>query len=158
VGFRAPALVRDAGFDVNERGQVEVDACLRSLSHPEVYVAGDLATLPPAFGAPLPMGCKSAGPGGAQVAQNLVRELTGESARPMRFRAPLYCMSLGRRDAIVQLRALDGSMTGPILTGRTAAGVKEFICRGTVWALRFEQWRSRRRGFDRELAPMAAEG
>jgi NADH dehydrogenase FAD-containing subunit len=158
AGFRAPALVRNAGFDVNERGQVRVDACLRSLSHPEVYVAGDVATLPPALGASLPMGCKSAGPGGAHVAHNLVRELTGESARPMRFRAPGYCMSLGRRDAVVQLRALDGSMTGPIVTGRSAARVKEFVCKASVWALRLEQWRSQRRGLDRELSPVAAEG
>jgi NADH dehydrogenase len=158
AGFRAPALARDAGFDVNERGQVRVDACLRSLSHPDVYVAGDLAWLPPELGAPLPMGCKSAGPAGGHVAHNLVRELAGTTPRHMRFRAPAYCMSLGRRDGVLQLRGRDGSMTGPIMTGRLAAYVKELICSGAVWMLRFEHKRSQRRAVDRALAPMAAGG
>jgi NADH dehydrogenase len=156
TGFRAPQLVRDAGFAVNPRGQIKVDGCLRSLSHPEVYVAGDLAWLSPEFGAPLPMGCKSAGPGGGQVATNLARELKGEKPKPLWLRAPGYCMSLGRRDAVVQLLGREGSLAGPIVTGRVAAYIKELICKGTVWALRFEHKLSQRRGVERELEPIAA--
>jgi NADH dehydrogenase len=158
AGFRAPALVREAGFEVNDRDQVIVDGCLRSLSHPAVYVAGDLAWLPPTLGAPLPMGCKSAGPAGGHVAHNIARELAGDTPRRLRFRAPAYCLSLGRHDGVLQLRGRDGSMTGPILTGRLGAYVKELICSGTVWALRFEHKRSQRRAAERTLAPMAARG
>ena len=145
AGFRAPSLARDAGLEVNERGQVRVDGTLRSLSHPDVYAVGDQSEIAPAFGKPMPMGCKSAGPTGAHAAKNIARELEGESARPIHFGVPLYCLSLGRRDGLVQFRAFDGSLTGPVWTGTPAAMVKEFICRGTVWALQYERRRTRGR-------------
>jgi NADH dehydrogenase len=141
AGFEAPGLLRDAGFEVNERGQVLVDRTMRSLSHPDVYVVGDLAQLSPAFGPPFPMGCKSAGPTGAHAATNLARELAGKSTRPLHFSVPIYCLSLGRRDGLIQFRSRDGSLTGPVWTGVPAAWIKELICRATVWVLAFERRR-----------------
>jgi len=132
VGFCAPALPREAGLAVNERGQLLLDPMLRSLSHPHVYAAGDTAWPVDAPGGPLPMGCKSAGPTGAHVADNLVRALAGEAEQPLHYIAPLYCVSLGRRDALVQT-TVRGAPTGRVLTGRVAAWIKELICRATVF-------------------------
>src|SRR5207253_1632514 len=42
-GFVAPALARESGLAVNERGQVLVDPFMRSVSHPEIYAVGDAA-------------------------------------------------------------------------------------------------------------------
>jgi NADH dehydrogenase FAD-containing subunit len=123
---------------VNEKGQVLVDPMLRSVSHPSIYAAGDIAAplLPP--GQALPMGCKSAMPMGAQVADNLARELRGEPQQAFDYALLFYCVSLGRRDGLIQWADDSGALTGRILTGRRAALFKELICRSTIWALRLE--------------------
>ena len=139
VGFQAPSLLREAGLAVNERGQALLDPMLRSLSHPHVYAAGDAAFPVDAPGGPMPMGCKSAGPTGAHVADNLVRALVGEPEEPLHYIAPLYCVSLGRRDAILQT-TVRGAPTGRVHTGRLAAWVKELICRATVFMPYLERW------------------
>lgn len=140
VGFTAPTLAREAGLAVNERGQVLLDPMLRSISHPHVYAAGDVACpVDPPGGDPMPMGCKSAGPTGAHVADELARELAGEPARPFDYAVPLYCVSLGRRDALVQATGPGGAPTGRVLTGRLAVWLKELICKGTVWILHLER-------------------
>lgn len=134
-GFVAPPLPRRAGFAVNERGQVLVDARLRSVSHPEVYAVGDVAAPVEAVGAPLTMACKTALPMGAHAADNLGRELVGEPEQPFRFGDSILCISLGRHDGIVQPRRPDGRNRRWALTGRLGALVKERVCRFTVWSL-----------------------
>jgi NADH dehydrogenase len=138
AGFTAPPLARAAGLRVNGRGQMLVDPALRSVSHPPVYGAGDAAVpvLPP--GQDLPMGCKTAMPMGAQVADNLARELRGDAPAPFDYALLFYCVSLGRRNGLIQWADDAGRLTGRILTGRRAALFKEFICRSTWWALQLE--------------------
>lgn len=138
AGFSSPRLPLDAGLRVNAQGQVLVDPMLRSVSHPFVYVAGDIAApvLPP--GQPVPMGCKSAMPMGAQVGENLARELRGHEPEAFDYALLFYCVSLGRRDGLIQWADDTGALTGRILTGRRAAIFKELICRSTVWALKLE--------------------
>jgi NADH dehydrogenase FAD-containing subunit len=123
---------------VNARGQVLVDPMLRSVSHPAVYAVGDIAesVLPP--GQAVPMGCKSAMPMGAQAADNLARELRGDAPQAFDYALLFYCVSLGRRDGLIQWADDSGALTGRILTGRRAALFKELICRSTMWALRLE--------------------
>jgi NADH:ubiquinone reductase (H+-translocating) len=137
-GFAAPALPRVSGLRVNAKGQVLVDPALRCVSHPLMYAAGDVAApvLPP--GQELPMGCKSAMPMGAQVADNLARELRGEPPAPFDYGLLFYCVSLGRRNGLIQWADDAGHLSGRILTGRSAAWFKEVICRSTVWALELE--------------------
>lgn len=139
VGFAFPALPREAGLAVDARGRVSVDARLRSISCSDVYVVGDLASPVEPTGHPLPMGCKSAQPTGAHAAANIARALFGSAERPLDYAVPLYCVSLGRRDGLIQLARRDGSLTGPVLTSRAAAVVKELVCRSTMWALRLER-------------------
>src|SRR5439155_26575812 len=129
---------RAAGLRVNAAGQVLVDPMLRSVSHPCVYAAGDIAmpVLPP--GQPVPMGCKSALPMGAQAGANLARELSGRELEAFDYALPFYCVSLGRRDGLIQWADDTGALTGPILTGRRAALFKELICRTIVWSLKLE--------------------
>ena len=138
AGFRLPTLPREAGLRVNARGQVLVDPQLRSISHPAVYVAGDITSpvLPP--GQPLPMGCKSAIPTGAHVGDNLARELRGETPRAFDCALIFFCVSLGRRRGLIQWADGKGRLTGRILTGRRGALFKEMICKLTWWALAAE--------------------
>lgn len=137
--FRGVALGRESGLAVNERDQLLVDATLRSLTAPEIYVAGDSAALPAAFQPFMVMGCKTAMPQGIQVAENLLAELRGDVPQPLRFDYVITCVSLGRRDGLVQMLTPNGEPTAKFLQGRVAAWVKELICRFTVWTLRLER-------------------
>ncbi len=138
--FRAPVLGRASGLAVNARDQVLVDSSLRALSAPDIYVAGDSAALPASYRPYQVMGCKTAMPQGFQVADNLLAELRGQSPEPLRFTYMITCVSLGRRDGLIQTLTPDGSPQPRFLTGRMAAWVKEMVCRSTVWALQLERW------------------
>ena len=137
--FRGIGLGRESGLAVNERDQVLVDATLRSLTSPDIYVAGDGAALPAAYQPTLVMGCKTAMPQGVHVAQNLLAEMAGEMPQPLHFSYILTCVSLGRRDGLVQVLKPSGEPTATFFQGRTAAWIKELICRSTVWTLQLER-------------------
>lgn len=139
VGFTCPPLAGAAGLAVNDRGQVRVDGCLRAISHRDVYAAGDIASPIEPPGDPIPMGCKSAEPMGAFVGENLARIARGAPEEALDYAVPGYCVSLGRRDGVIQLMRRGGSPTGAVITGRRAAWVKELVCRSTLWALELER-------------------
>lgn len=127
---RAARIATDAG------GRVEVDAALRSVSHPEVYAVGDSAAGHSATAGSLRMGCAAALPSGSQAANSIIAELRGGDPKPLRFSYNLQCLSLGRRDGLVQFVRADDSPRERVLTGRQAAFVKEGIVRSTVGALK----------------------
>jgi NADH dehydrogenase len=138
-GFVGHSLAWNSGLKVNQHGQALVDSQLRSVSHPGIHVVGDLATVAPQLTPQMPMGCKSAMPAGAWAAENIARRLHGRSEQPLQYGVPFFCVSLGRRDGLIQMAARDGSMTGRVLTHRRGAWFKELICRSTVWALKMER-------------------
>jgi NADH:ubiquinone reductase (H+-translocating) len=158
-GFVAAPLAREAGLAVNERGQVRVDRTLRSISHPTVYGAGDAAQPEEPTGSPLYMSCQTAMPLGAHAADNLARALGGQPERPFSMRTNGVCISLGRRDGIIQPGRADGSAMGWALTGRLAAWFKERVCRFTTWSLDRERrgaryrWRTLSRPAALETTP-----
>lgn len=137
-GFRGAPLAREAGLEVSVEGRIVVDAQLRSVSHPVVYAVGDAAEVRSEAGAVVATGCKYAMPMGAHAAENLARALAGEIERPFRVGDIPTCLSLGRRDGLLQLVGRDGQ-PGSIVTGRAAAWIKERILRFTIWALRLER-------------------
>lgn len=137
--FRGATLGRESGLAVNEKDQLLVDETLRSLTTPEIYVVGDSAALPASYQPYLVMGCKTAMPQGVHAAENLLAELRGETPRPLRFTYLLTCVSLGRRDGLIQFLKPNGEPAANFLTGRSAAWVKEIICRFTVISLQLER-------------------
>lgn len=157
-GFLAPPLARASGLEVSERGGIVVDARLRSVSHPEVYAVGDAAD--PRFdaGAPLRTGCKYAMPTAVHAADNLARSLAGEDERPFGLGDSIFCVSLGRRDGLIQLMTNAGEPRG-IVTGRLGAWIKERVVRFTVWSMKLERyfafyrWPQPRRRLPRESEP-----
>ncbi|HKQ16576.1 MAG TPA: FAD-dependent oxidoreductase [Steroidobacteraceae bacterium] len=138
-GFVGHSLAWNSGLKVNGQGQALVDTQLRSVSHPGVHVVGDLAAIAPELTPQMPMGCKSAMPAGAWAAENIARRLSGQPEQSLQYAVPFFCVSLGRRDGLIQMAAPDGSMTGRVLTHRRGAWFKEFICRSTMWALKMER-------------------
>ncbi|WP_329034832.1 FAD-dependent oxidoreductase [Streptomyces sp. NBC_01725] len=127
---------RAAGIATDAGGRVEVDAALRSVSHPEVYAVGDAAAGHSATAGSLRMGCAAALPSGSQAAASIIADLRGEEPKPLNFSYHLQCLSLGRRDGLVQFVRADDSPRDRVLTGRPAAYVKEGVVRSTVGILR----------------------
>ncbi|GIH76005.1 NAD(P)/FAD-dependent oxidoreductase [Planobispora longispora] len=123
-------LAAEAGLELDASGRVRVDEALRSVSHPEVVVAGDAC-------AGLRMACATAMPTGSQAAGTLLREARGDRPGPLRFRYWLKCVSLGRGDGLIQVLSREDEPRDLVLTGRAAAWVKEQVVRSTVRTLRF---------------------
>lgn len=136
TGFRVPTMAREAGLAVGENGRMIVDGTMRSVSHPEVYGIGDAAAGRTPDGQELRMGC---GPGGltAVVAVRAIGDrLAGRTPRPLRAVGDGLCMSLGRKDGILQQIDRDGKPQGMLLTGRLAALLKEAVLRGAMYGQR----------------------
>ncbi|MBK1786288.1 NAD(P)/FAD-dependent oxidoreductase [Prauserella cavernicola] len=132
TGFGVPEAARRAGLEVDERGRVRVDSTLRSRSHPDVYAIGDAAAATRANGVELRMACATGLPSACCAADAIAARLTGREPRPLRFRYVNQCVSLGRRDALIQYVDADDRPHRTIITGRAAARYKEAIVRGAL--------------------------
>ena len=120
-------LAARAGLAVDAHGRVLVDAALRSMSHPDVLAVGDLAGGRAADGTVVRMACATAMPAAQHAARTVAALLAGREPRPWRFRYAIRCVSLGRRDGLVQVVHTDDRPRELVLTGRAAARVKEAI-------------------------------
>jgi NADH dehydrogenase FAD-containing subunit len=142
-GFVASPLARAAGLATDGSGRVTVDPTLRALGHPEVYVAGDAAAVP--FGAgTLRMGCVAALPLGAHAGDNIARQARGHELRPFDMGFVIRCISLGRRNGLVQTTDRDDTARQRFFQHKTAAWIKEAICRMTFETVRWEMRSSQR--------------
>jgi NADH dehydrogenase FAD-containing subunit len=128
AGLHTPPLAGEAGLRVDMRGRVLVDATLRSLSHPDVYAVGDAAAVFGPGPAAAPMGCAGQ-PSGRYAADVISDRLAGRSPQPLRFGHLMYCLSLGRSDALIQFVRADQGLPGAVLTGRLAVRVREAAVR-----------------------------
>jgi pyridine nucleotide-disulfide oxidoreductase family protein len=93
AGAAALPWLRDSGLEVDERGFVLVDDRLRSISHPEVFAAGDCATLRDASH-------PKSGVFAVRHAPILAANLGGASRRYVPQRRALALISCGERYAI----------------------------------------------------------
>ncbi|HVG09161.1 MAG TPA: FAD-dependent oxidoreductase [Thermoanaerobaculia bacterium] len=163
-GFEALPLAREAGLPTDAAGRVRVDDTLRVPGHSEIFVAGDAAVAAGAGGWMIRMGCVSALPMGAHVGENVARVLQSREPKPFPFAIVIRCVSLGRKDGLVQFTAADDAPTGKVWTRRAAAFVKEMICQMTYWVMRGElrlgirlyHWAGAPKAFGPAVAP--AEG
>jgi selenide, water dikinase len=131
----APAgWLRDTGLALDKRGFVRVTAALHSVSHPEVFAAGDAASV---AGYDLPKSGVYAVRAGPRLAGNIRRVLTGAAPIPYRpQRDALYLVTTGDKYAV-------GARNGVSFAGH--------------WVWRLKDWIDRRfmRKFN-ELPEMAA--
>jgi NADH:ubiquinone reductase (H+-translocating) len=136
TGFTVPPLAREAGFAVDGRGRLVVDGSQRSVSHPEVYGIGDAAAAHQPDGQELRMACATGMPVAHHAATAIAARFAGREPGPLRFRFINQCISLGRRDALIQFVHADDTPHEVVLGGRVAALYKEAIVRGAAYTQR----------------------
>ncbi len=129
-GFVVPTLARKAGLAVNQADRALVDATLRSVTHPDVYVIGDAAAIAGSWGEQLAMGCRTGGFTGPKVADIIAARLTGRDPEPFAYRYIHECISLGRQHGLVQFLNRDETPKNRILTGRKAIKYKNATLNG----------------------------
>lgn len=76
----APAFLRETGLQLDEKGFIRVDETLRSRSHPQIFAAGDVASLP----SPRPKAGVFAVRQGPVLAENIHRSLVDKRLEPYR--------------------------------------------------------------------------
>jgi NADH:ubiquinone reductase (H+-translocating) len=120
-GVKAPELVAESGLPTGHNGRVKVDRYLRVLNHPEIYVAGDLASVvDPRSGHVLPPLAQAALEEGETVARNLDAELRGRQLEAFTFHDKGFVVSVGTRRGVADIA---GITTG----GRLAHLLKDTI-------------------------------
>jgi NADH dehydrogenase len=120
-GVKAPELVAESELPTGHNGRVKVDRYLRVLDRPEIYVAGDLASVTdPRTGHVLPPLAQVALEEGETVARNLDAELEGRPLEAFTFRDKGFVVSVGTRRGVADIA---GITTG----GRLAHLLKDAI-------------------------------
>ncbi|MFG2499042.1 NAD(P)/FAD-dependent oxidoreductase [Streptomyces sp. NPDC048441] len=135
AGFAVHPIAAASGLEVAETGQIVVDRTMRSVSHPDVYAAGDCAYAIGDNGRPLPMSCASAGFTNMQATAAIIARLTGGKVPTVGMQYYGNHISLGRRDAIFQ--KVDGDVRSKswYLGGWAATRLKSSILKGALWSI-----------------------
>ncbi|MFF0790049.1 NAD(P)/FAD-dependent oxidoreductase [Streptomyces spiralis] len=135
TGFAVHPIAKATTLETTDTGQIVVDRTMRSLSHPEVYAIGDAAMATGPGDKPLRMSCASGVPTAWQAADAITARLTGGKLPNVPLRYFNQCISLGRRDGLIQYVTADDRAVRAALTGRLAAGYKELVCKGAAWGV-----------------------
>jgi NADH dehydrogenase len=139
AGFRSPELAKKSKLAVDEKNRILVNEYLQAEAHPHIFAAGDAAAYPfgtenIAYG-----GCATAMPMGTYLGEAVHAALAGKDLPEFRYGFTFQCISLGRRDGIIQfLDKRTGAANARVLTGKRAAVFKELICKATVLLPRWE--------------------
>lgn len=135
TGFAVHPVARATTLEVTGTGRIVVDRTMRSVSHPDVYAVGDAAEVTGPAGKPLRMSCASGVPTAWQAADAVAARLTGRKIPEVSIRYFNQCVSLGRRQGLIQYVTADDRAVRAALTGRVAALYKELVCKGAAWGV-----------------------
>jgi NADH dehydrogenase FAD-containing subunit len=136
AGFAVHDFAAASGLSVEPNGQITVDRQMRSVSHRDVYVAGDSAFVIGDNGRPLPMSCASAGFTSMQANAAIIGDRTGRKISTKSLSYVGNHISLGRRDGLFQVVDGDARSKSWALCGRAAAHLKSAILGANPWSLR----------------------
>ncbi|WJK36690.1 FAD-dependent oxidoreductase [Solwaraspora sp. WMMA2065] len=135
AGFAVHPIARNTGLTLADSGQIVVDETMRSVSHPNVYAVGDAAWVIGPGDRPLRMSCASGIPTAWQAADAVAARMTGGKLPNTPLRYFNQCISLGRREGLIQYVTADDRARPAVLTGRLAAVYKELVCKGAAWSV-----------------------
>lgn len=129
AGFGIPDLAARSGLATDVIGRLLTDETLTSVDDPRIVGAGD-ASAPSNL--PLRMSCQAAIPLGAQAANTVLSRISGAEPVALNQAFTGQCISLGRSAGLIQLAHLDDRAMRLHIGGRTAAAIKEAVCKGTI--------------------------
>ena len=132
AGMRASPLAQQSGFATQADGRMAVATDLSLPQATRIFVAGDAGVLQQTDGRALRMSCAVGLPLGAHAGDNVVASLRGRATTDFAFGYIFRCISLGRRDGLIQFVDACDNPQEKIWTGYRAARTKEWICRYTV--------------------------
>ncbi|MYW35039.1 FAD-dependent oxidoreductase [Streptomyces sp. SID2119] len=135
TGFAVHPIAQATALKTDATGRIEVDGTMRSVSHPDVYAIGDAALVMGPNDKPLRMSCASGIPTAWQAADSIASRLTGTKPTTVPLRYFNQCISLGRKDGLIQYVTADDQARPAALTGKTAALYKELVCKGAAWGV-----------------------
>jgi NADH:ubiquinone reductase (H+-translocating) len=135
TGFAVHPIAKATALEVTGAGQIVVDGTMRSVSHPDVYAVGDAAYAMGPGNKPLRMSCASGTPVAWQAADAIAARLTGGKLPNLPIRYFNQCISLGRKEGVIQYVTADDRTVRAALTGRLAAVYKELVCKGAAWGV-----------------------
>ncbi|MFI6262968.1 NAD(P)/FAD-dependent oxidoreductase [Micromonospora sp. NPDC051006] len=135
TGFAVHPIAKATALEVTGTGQIVVDGTMRSVSHPDVYAIGDAAMAMGPGDKPLRMSCASGTPAAWQAADAIAARLTGGKLPNTPIRYFNQCISLGRKEGLIQYVTADDRAVQAVLTGRLAAVYKELVCKGAAWGV-----------------------
>ncbi|MGH2443657.1 MAG: NAD(P)/FAD-dependent oxidoreductase [Chloroflexota bacterium] len=119
-GVKAPELISGSGLPVGYNGRIKVDQYLRALDHPNIFVAGDLASVVDSeTGRALPPLAQIAIDEGESVAHNLQAAIVERPLSPFHFHDKGFVLSVGKRGVV--------EAAGIELHGRLAHTLKDAI-------------------------------
>lgn len=120
-GLKAPDMVASSGLPTGHNGRVKVDQYLRVLDHPDIYVAGDLASVvDPRTGHVLPPLAQIALEEGETVARNLDAHWTAKPLEAFTFHDKGFVVSVGTRRGVADIAGITSG-------GRLAHVLKDAI-------------------------------
>ncbi|MEU3170054.1 FAD-dependent oxidoreductase [Streptosporangium sp. NPDC006930] len=135
TGFAVHPIAGATDLEVTGTGRIVVDETMCSVSHPEVYAVGDAAMVTGPGDKPLRMSCASGIPTAWQAAGAIAARLTGGRLPNTPIRYVNQCVSLGRKEGLIQYVTADDRALRTVLTGGLAAVYKELVCRGAAWSV-----------------------
>ncbi len=135
AGFAVPDLAARSGLRTDALGRLLTDETLTSIDDPRIVAAGDCAA---PSGQPLRMSCQAAGPLAAQAVNTVLSRVAGKPPAVLNQAFVGQCISLGRAHGTLQFARSDDTPVNLVAGGRTAASIKEAVCKGTLWAIRRE--------------------
>lgn len=135
TGFAVHPLAGATTLETTGTGRIVVDGTMRSVSHPDVYAIGDAALVQGPGDKPLRMSCASGVPTAWQAADAIAARLTGGKLPHASLRYFNQCISLGRKEGLIQYVTADDRAVDAALTGRFAARYKELVCKGAAWGV-----------------------
>ncbi|WP_405389641.1 FAD-dependent oxidoreductase [Streptomyces sp. NBC_01102] len=135
TGFAVHPIAKATTLEVTDTGRIVVDGTMRSVSHPDVYAIGDAALAMGPGDKPLRMSCASGVPAAWQAADTIAARLTGGKVPSASIRYFNQCISLGRKEGLIQYVTADDRAVPTALTGRLAAVYKELVCKGAAWGV-----------------------
>ncbi|MEU7743257.1 FAD-dependent oxidoreductase [Nonomuraea sp. NPDC049158] len=135
AGFAVHPIAKATSLEVSGTGQIVVDRTMRSVSHADVYAVGDAAMAMGAGDKPLRMSCASGIPTAWLAADAIAARLTGRKVPNKTIGYFNLCISLGRKEGLIQYVTAEDRAKQAVLTGRLAAVYKELICKSAAWSV-----------------------